>query len=87
MAVVLPAKGSVEKYAVAELRRFVFEIGRTFGIVQYEKEHSLVECVMCARLSEDCRCVHHRLDTPRAKEARECPENSLWATENTDGSS
>ncbi|OLP82435.1 Copia protein [Symbiodinium microadriaticum] len=26
MAVVLPAKGSVEKYAVAELRRFVFEI-------------------------------------------------------------
>ena len=75
MAVVLPAKGSVEKYAVAELRRFVFEIGRTFGIVQYEKEHSLVECecVMCARLSEDCRCVHHRLDTPRAKEVSGMP--------------
>ena len=37
MAIVLPAKGSIEKYAVAELRRFVFEIGRTFGIVQYDK--------------------------------------------------
>ncbi|CAE7242687.1 unnamed protein product [Symbiodinium sp. CCMP2456] len=41
MAIVLPAKGSVEKYAVAELRRFVFEIGRTFGIIQYDKENSL----------------------------------------------
>ena len=41
MAVMLPAKGSIEKYAVAELRRFVFEIGRTFGIVQYDKESSL----------------------------------------------
>ena len=29
MAVVLPSKGSVEKYAVAELRKFVFETGRT----------------------------------------------------------
>ena len=38
---VLPAKGSIEKYAVAELPRFVFEIGRTFGIVQYDKENSL----------------------------------------------
>ena len=33
MAAVLPSKGSVAKYAVAELRKFVFEIGRTFGIV------------------------------------------------------
>ena len=41
MAIVLPAKGSIEKYAVAELPRFVFEIGRTFGIVQYDKENSL----------------------------------------------
>ena len=41
MAVVLPSKGSVEKYAVAELRNFVFEIGRTFGIVQYDKEAPL----------------------------------------------
>ena len=37
----MPAKGSIEKYAVAELRRFVFEIGGTFGIVQYDKENSL----------------------------------------------
>ena len=41
MAVVLPSKGSVEKYAVAELRKFVFAIGRTFGIVQYDKEAPL----------------------------------------------
>ena len=41
MAIVLPAKGSVEKYAVAELRRLVFEIGRTFGIIQYDKENAL----------------------------------------------
>ena len=33
MAIVLPAKGSIEKYVVAELHRFVLEIGRTFGIV------------------------------------------------------
>ena len=37
MAVVLPSKGSVEKYGVAELGKFVFEIGRPFGIVQYDK--------------------------------------------------
>ena len=30
MAVVLPSKGRVEKYAVAELRKSVFEIGRAF---------------------------------------------------------
>ena len=41
MAIVLPAKGSIEKYVVAELRRFVSEIGRKFGIVQYDKENSL----------------------------------------------
>ena len=34
-------KGVLEKYAVAELRRFVFEIGRTFGIIQYDKENAL----------------------------------------------
>ena len=41
MVVVLPAKGSIEKYAVAELRRFIFETGRIFGIAQYDKENSL----------------------------------------------
>ena len=41
MALVLPAKGSTKKYAVAELRRFKFEIGRTFGIIQYDKENSV----------------------------------------------
>ena len=41
MAIVLPMKGSIEKYVVAELRRFGIEIGRTFGIDQYDKENSL----------------------------------------------
>ena len=41
MAIVLPAKDSIEKYVVAELRRFKFEIGRTFGIIQYNKENAL----------------------------------------------
>ena len=41
MAVVLHSKGSVEKYAVAELRKFVFETGRTFGSIQYDKEAPL----------------------------------------------
>ena len=41
MAIVLPATGSIEKYAVAELPRVVFEIGRTSGIVQDDKENSL----------------------------------------------
>ena len=31
-SVVTPAKGR-EKYSVAELKRFTFEIGRTYGIV------------------------------------------------------
>ena len=49
MVVVLPSKGSVEKYAVAELRKFVLEIGRTFGIVQYDKEAPLktMACDLC----------------------------------------
>ena len=41
MAIVLPAKDSIEKYVVAELRRFKFEIGRTFEIIQYNKENAL----------------------------------------------
>ena len=41
MAVVLPSKGSVEKYAVAELRIFLFETGRTFGIFKHDKEAPL----------------------------------------------
>ena len=39
MAVVLPAKGSIETYAAAELRRFVFEIIKLFKIFQYDKEN------------------------------------------------
>ena len=38
--VVTPAKGR-EKYSIAELKRFIFEIGRTYGIVQYDPEPSV----------------------------------------------
>ena len=40
-AAVQLSKGSFGKYGVAELRKFVFEIGRTFGVVQYGKEAPL----------------------------------------------
>ena len=56
MAIVLPAKGSVEKYAVAELRRFVLEIGRTFGIIQYDKENSLQKNTRCVGLQLASYC-------------------------------
>ena len=46
MAAVLPAKGRVDKYSVAKSRRFAFEIGRTFGIVQSDKEKSLKSIAM-----------------------------------------
>ena len=69
LAIVLPAKGSVEKYAVAELRRFVFKIGRTFGIVQYDKENSLkvIDKDLCKTVG-GLSLGQHRLDTPRVKE-------------------
>ena len=39
-AVVTPSKGR-DQYCIAELKRFVFEIGRTYGIIQYDPEPSL----------------------------------------------
>ena len=39
-AVVTPSKGK-DQYCIAELKRFVFEIGRTYGIIQYDPESSL----------------------------------------------
>ena len=39
-AVVTPSKGR-DQYSIAELKRFVFEIGRTYGIIQYDPEPSL----------------------------------------------
>ena len=39
-AVVTPSKGR-DQYCSAELERFAFEIGRTYGIIQYDPEPSL----------------------------------------------
>lgn len=40
MSVVTPSKGK-GKRCIAELKRFIFEIGRTYGIIQYDFEPSL----------------------------------------------
>ena len=39
-SVVVPAKGR-HAYGIAELKKFVYETGRTFGILQYDKGPSL----------------------------------------------
>ena len=39
-SVVVPAKGR-HAYGIAELKKFAYETGRTFGILQYDKEPSL----------------------------------------------
>ena len=39
-AVVTPSKGR-DQHCITELKRFVFEIGRTYGIIQYDPESSL----------------------------------------------
>ena len=39
-AVVVPNKGR-NSYSVAELRKFIYETGRTYGILQYDKEPAL----------------------------------------------
>ena len=42
-----------------------------FVIVQYDKEKSIAKDV--CKTAQDCRYVHHRLDTPRAKEVSGMP--------------
>ena len=44
------------KYGVAELRKFVFEIGRTFGVVQYGKEAPL-KTMMARDMCKDDRWI------------------------------
>ena len=39
-AVVVPNKGR-HSYSVAELKKFIYETGRTYGILQYDKEPAL----------------------------------------------
>ena len=39
-AVLVPHKGR-HKYSVAELKKFIYETGRTYGILQYEKRPAL----------------------------------------------
>ena len=48
MSVVVPRKGR-SRYAKAELKKFIMEVGRTYGIVQFDPEpalRSLVESVL-----------------------------------------
>ena len=47
MSVVIPSKGR-DDYAVAELKKFIYECGRTFGILQYDQEPSLK--ALCTRV-------------------------------------
>ncbi|CAE7256846.1 GIP, partial [Symbiodinium sp. CCMP2456] len=65
MAVVWPAKGSIEKYAVPELHRFVFEIGRTFGIVQYDKEFTEGDCLQGDWWTVDARSTDWKVKLPK----------------------
>ena len=39
-AVIVPSKGEND-YAAAELKNFIYECGRTFGILQYDQESPL----------------------------------------------
>ena len=47
MTIVIPSKGN-DDYAAAELKKFIYECGRTFGIVQYDQESSLK--ALCTRV-------------------------------------
>ena len=51
MAVIVPSKGE-NNYAVAELKKFIYECGRTFGILQYDQESPLKNVCqrVCAEL-------------------------------------
>ena len=40
MATALPSK-ELSVYGVTELKRFVYETGRTYGTIQYDKENAL----------------------------------------------
>ena len=40
MAVVVPRKGGND-YGVAEVKKFIYECGRTFGVLQYDQESPL----------------------------------------------
>ena len=47
MTIVIPSKGN-DDYAAAELKKFIYECGRTSGIVQYDQESSLK--ALCTRV-------------------------------------
>ena len=85
MAVVLPSKGGVEKYGVAELRKFVFEIGRTFGIVQYDKEAPLktMTCDLCKTIGGFSIARSADWTLSESRECWECPTDTVWTVENT----
>ena len=51
LVVVVPSKGE-NKYAKAELKKFIYECGRTFGVLQYDQELPLkaIAKTVCAEL-------------------------------------
>ena len=51
LAVVVPSKGEND-YAKAELKKFIYECGRTFGVLQYDQESPLkaIAKSVCAEL-------------------------------------
>ena len=54
-SVVVPAKGR-HAYGIAELKKFVYETGRTFGILQHDKEPSLKALATGTVRLSDCNC-------------------------------
>ena len=50
MAVVVPQKGEND-YAIAEVKKFIYECGRTFGILQYDQESPLK--TVCQRVCSE----------------------------------
>ena len=50
MSVVVPQKGQLA-YSAAELRKFIYECGRTFGMLQYVQESSVK--AVCERVCKE----------------------------------
>ena len=56
MTIVISSKGN---YAAAESKKFIYECGRTIGIVQYDQESSLK--ALCTRVCASWDCAFAQL--------------------------
>ena len=56
-AVAVPNKGR-HSYSVAELKKFIYETGRTYGILQYDKEQEMKRLVWSLTLQKVRRYGH-----------------------------